>query len=351
MKTSLIVLFSFLLSIGYTQDLQIIDSLKQELANAKHDTSRVLWMSQIASNYRAGSADSTLYYGNKALELANKSNFLRGKVRAMSYLSIVYQNSGNLPKALEILLKALKFAENNFFREEEGMVANRLGNLYLELRDFSKALIYFKRSILILEEINKESGYLYCLELMNIGSQFEGLNQLDSAEYYFQKSLQAFKKNKFETPPHLYRHLGNVRFALGNMPLALFYYKRSLQSKTIENTPAFYTTTLNALSIYYQKANNLDSSIYYAKQALIQARLISSKNRAIIGAAFQLSKLYETINTDEAFRYYKMAVETRDSLYGKNSLEAIQAIADQEEEQQRAIEANKIRYQTKPLWT
>ena len=104
--------------------------------------------------------------------------------------------SGKLPKTLELLLKALRIAENNFFQEEEGRVANRLGTTYSDLGDFSKALIYFKRVILIIEEINQTSGSNYCTGLMNIGSQFEGLNQLDSAEYYFQKSLQAFKKNK-----------------------------------------------------------------------------------------------------------------------------------------------------------
>ena len=198
MKISLIVLFSLLLSIGYAQDRQIIDSLKHELAVAKHDTNRVLLMCEITRVYRTGNADSTLYYGHKALELANKSNFLRGKVQSMIYLSYGYGLSGKLPKTLELLLKALRIAENNFFQEEEGRVANRLGTTYSDLGDFSKALIYFKRVMLIIEEINQTSGSNYCTGLMNIGSQFEGLNQLDSAEYYFQKSLQAFKKNKIE---------------------------------------------------------------------------------------------------------------------------------------------------------
>ncbi len=204
---------------------------------------------------------------------------------------------------------------------------------------------FFKKAKLVKENENQTIDILYCYVLMNIGTSFEETNQLDSAWHFFQKSLQVFEKNKIEIIPQLYRHFGNVQFKSGNMPLALDYYRKSLQATNIIKNQIALSAVLLALSEYYQKAKQPDSSIYYAKNALLEAQKISSKNSEIVAAAMQLSKLYENINTNEAFRYYKIAIETKDRLYGKSSLEAIQAIADQEEERQKEIEASRIKYQ------
>ena len=345
MKTSLIVLFSFFLSISYAQERQIIDSLKQELNIAKQDTSRVQLMVLISYDYRFLNMDSSMYYGQQALELANNIDYLKGKVQALNRMAFCNRVTGNLPKALELSFKVLQLAENHSFEEEVALTLSAIGNAYLELQDFSKALSFFKKAKLVKENANQTTDILYCYVLMNIGTSFEETNQLDSAWYYFQKSLQVFEKNKIEIVPQLYRHFGNVQFKSGNMPLALDYYRKSLQATNTIKSQSALSAVLLALSGYYQKANQPDSSIYYAKNALFEAQKISSKNSEIVAAALQLSKLYEKTNTSEAFRYYKIAIETKDRLYGKSSLEAIQAIADQEEERKKEIEASQIKYQ------
>jgi signal transduction histidine kinase len=339
-------LFTSIWSICFAQyQDKNIDSLKQELTFAKQDTSRVQLMVSISYNYRYLNLDSSNYYGLQALEMANKIDYLKGKVQATNRMSFFYRYTGNLPKALELSFKVLQLTENHPLEEETAIALSAIGNVYNELEDFSKALSYYKKVRLVKEKANQTADILYCYVFMNIGAQFEEINQLDSAWYYFQKSLQVFEKSKIEIVPQLYRHFGKVQFKSGNMPIALGYYRKSLQvTNTIKNQSAL-SSVLLALSELYQKVNQPDSSIYYAKNAFFEAQKISSKNKEMVAAALQLSKLYEKINTNEAFRYYKIAVETKDNLYGSSNLEAIQTIVSQEEERKKEIETNRIKYQ------
>ena len=72
-------LFTSIWSIGFAQyQDKSIDSLKQELTFAKHDTSRVQLMVSISYNYRFLNYDSSKYYGLQALEMANKIDYLKG---------------------------------------------------------------------------------------------------------------------------------------------------------------------------------------------------------------------------------------------------------------------------------
>jgi len=329
----------------FTQEQRVIDSLMHELPKNRQDTSRALLMDLIAYNYRNNNLDSAVSYAQKTLELSTKIDFAKGTALALNRLAHSSRFSGNLSKSLDLSYKALLLAEKHFLEEEKAIILSEIAYIYSDLEDHQTAFTYHKKAKAIIEKINLSDKRRYCFNLLMIGIQFAITDQPDSANYYFQKSLEAYQVNKIEVSPQVYEELGNVQFKLGNMPLALSYYQKSLQALTPSINYFSLSKTLLALSKYYQKINQLDSSIFYAQKSLGAAQLISSKNKRIGPAAIQLSKLYETINTDEAFRYYKIAVEIQDSLYGKNSLESIQTIAAQEEERKRAIEANRTKYE------
>ena len=60
-----------------------------------------------------------------------------------------------------------------------------------------------------------------------------------------------------------------------------------------------------------------------------------------------MSALYESTDVKESLRYYKIAAAVKDSLYGSGNIQAIQTIAEQEQERQQAIESAKTAYQNK----
>src|SRR5665213_175820 len=95
-------LLSFACSIGFTQTREAIDSLQHQLVIAKDDTSRINAQTGLCYLYRLGNADSSILYGQQALQLSQQINYPAGEVWALALMSITMEQTGNLPKALEM---------------------------------------------------------------------------------------------------------------------------------------------------------------------------------------------------------------------------------------------------------
>ncbi len=338
---TLTVFFGLVSSAVFSQNKKIADSLKHELATAKQDTARDLIMIELCYTYRLFDPDSSLYYGNKAFDMAKRINFPGGEIRALGFSSITLSNIGNLPKSMEYSLKALKIADEHNLQMNETPALNGIGMVYQTLKDYPRALSYLHRQLALSISGGNKLGLAYAEE--NTGAVFVELNQLDSASWYLKKASEDFHKiGKVE--PILFSAMGDISFKSGNNQAALDYYRKSLQI-SIKNDEARATSSnYIAIAKLYKKINNPDSGIYYATKGLADAERQFQKAN-IIDAATLLSQLYEQKDAKEALKYYKIASAAKDSLYGSGSIEAVQTIANQEKERETELEANKIAYQ------
>ena len=80
MKTlTFTLLLALIGSVGFAQSRQESDSLRHELAIAKHDTNRIIAMVRLAQEYANVNPDSALMYGQQAMDFAKKNKiFARG---------------------------------------------------------------------------------------------------------------------------------------------------------------------------------------------------------------------------------------------------------------------------------
>src|ERR1041385_4700482 len=130
-KNLLFVALVLVFRIGFAQDRQKeIDSLKHELPLVSNDTSQVLILDGLCSDYANYNFDSSNLYGKQGLAIAEKSNFLKGKARILRGLSRSYQIHGDLPKALELSFKALQIAGENNYQFEKARSLNEIGSIY-----------------------------------------------------------------------------------------------------------------------------------------------------------------------------------------------------------------------------
>src|SRR5258706_14086689 len=106
---SLLSLFSFTKTICQNKT---IDKLKQQLAVAKDDTSKVNLLIKLGWFYPWSKPDTAILYGLQARQLSRQLDFADGEIYAASFLSEAFCTKGNFSKALEIDLKALQMAEN-----------------------------------------------------------------------------------------------------------------------------------------------------------------------------------------------------------------------------------------------
>jgi two-component system, NtrC family, sensor kinase len=344
MKTLFVaILIIITYSIGIAQStasITYLDSLKHQLSICKEDTSRILIMAELCNIYRSSKPDTALFYGEKAINMAQSLNFSKGLVRAIAQVGNVYTNIGNLPKALKMQYSAIQIAEENKLLYEEASLFGSVASIYAVLKNYPKTLNYFRKSKQIYELYQDKRNIAFMD--MNLGSAFDNLNQLDSSMYYLQKAYKEMNETKGGIYPYWYRGMGRLQHKLGNDNLALQYLHQGIQVARENNNHRILAFELNDISSIYKKQNLIDSSIFYAKLALKEAEQISFKQHILI-ASSQLAELYEPIDSKQAVAYYKIAAATRESLFDLGNMHMI----TQEEENQKEIANQKEIYQNK----
>ena len=340
---STLILMLFISSVGFSQTPEAISNLKHQLAITKDDTSRINQQANLCLLYRLGNSDSSLFYGQQALESASKINYVQGKILALSFMSITLGQMGNLPKALETAFKAIEIAKANELGNYSSGALNAIGEVYIVLKDYPKALGYLREQKLMCEADGNMESLGYAKK--DLAIVFEEMNQLDSAMLYDEQAMEDFKKINREEP-QVYEIWGNIQTKMENNGEALNYYKKSLQIALKNNERRSSASAYIKLASFYKRINQSDSAIYYAKKGLEESELISQK-KTIQDAASLLSSLYEWKDIRESLRYLKIADLYKDSVFGANNLQAIHTFLTQTEEHQKEIEAAKFNYQNK----
>jgi len=326
---------------GFTQSQKFIDSLHHRLAMAKDDRSRIHAQIDLCSNYRLGKTDSSVYYGQEALRSAQEINYPIGEVLALSFMSITLGQTGDLSRALEMAFKALQIAKSNNLEIITSPALNSIGEIYIVLKDYPKALDYLQRQKKLYDKGEMNEGFGYAL--YDIGNVYEETDQLDSARYYELQALKFFQTiNRQE--PFVYKTLGNIEMKSGNPTKALGYYRQSLQIAIQNNEHRGSASAYNKIASFYKLLNQPDSGIYYALKGLEESELVSHK-KTKLEAVTLLSEFYEQKDAKESLRYLKIANTYKDSLFGTGNIQTIQALIDKEEEHQKEIETAKAKYQ------
>lgn len=347
----LVIGFSVFGQTGVEKSINLRYSLKKELNQTQDDSLKTELLIHIAESFEYSNSDSTFYYGKKALLLAKKSKDIPAQMGAMSFMGYALLRQGNLPKALETGLEAIKLGKDLPVRIAGGIgpVYSVLGELYIEIGDFNKAKQYFyKMTALGDDDIVGVAYGQYYLAMIS-----EKLNQLDSAKFYLHQSFETFGSLNYSYYPDVYNvyppwyNLRAKIYLKGNKPtLALKDLFISLQM-TLRNGDIFHVTnTCIDISNYFESFNQPDSAMFYAEMGIHEANKINY-TQGYLKACEILAKLYETKDTVKALYYFKLANETRNKLYGAGNIQILRDMITQEERKQEEIEAAKSSYKNR----
>lgn len=338
---ALVLPLCFICNFGFAQTNEAIARLQHQLANSKDDTSRINAQIALCLLYRLGNTDSSLMYGQQALESAEKINYIPGQIAALGFISIVAEQRGNLPKSLESGFKALKLAQEHDLGDLAAPALDGIAETYIILEDYPKAISYLRRYIIIGEQGLNNEGLAYAY--FDLGVAFAGLNRLDSAIFYEEKAIETFKKYDHEEPL-VYQAIGDIRIKSGKPGDALSYYQKSLQIAIKNNERRALAYAYIKIAAFYKGVGQSDSAIFYFEKGLEESRLINQK-KTIMQAAASLSELYEPKDTKLSLRYLRIADTYKDSIFGAGNIEAVQTLVAREGERQKEIAADKIAFQ------
>ncbi len=379
MKTILLYLSIVFLwiEIGQAQNKKALDSLMRVYPTLKIDTVKVLWLIEMAYQYRFSHSDSTIIYAQRAITESKNKRFLNGEGQSWNILGIGYERKASYALALDCYEKAYNvFQKTNYAKgfaityknmavvyehqanyikalaynqkaldieEKQGnlrSVAQSLGNigiLYEKQGDFLKSLAHHQKSLDVFTKLGIEEDIGTALG--NVGVVYYYLNDLNKALEYYKKGLVIQEKtgNKLGIATSL-NNIGEVYYNQTDFPKAIEYLERSLiiHQQIGDKQGAIYP--LNCMAISYQKQKNYDKSIQYAQNAYeiakqINELLLVKESSNILYESYKLKGDY-----DKALQYHEAYKQVNDTIYNKEKTRAFAKLESKAEIAQKEKE-------------
>ncbi|MEO8417038.1 MAG: hypothetical protein ABI472_25465 [Ginsengibacter sp.] len=316
-----------------------LDSLKLVIKEFKQDTNTIISLIYYASFYYSKN-DTALLYFSRAYELAGKLKNDKYRAYSLAQSEQVYTRNKNFVKALELNFDLLKLYEN--MSDTSGIADTwlELGGVYDNLGDEESSILYNKKAYSMYKK-HGENKLRVISSANNIGYKYIILNIPDSALSYFQESNAAANDEIKNSNPGTYAFtlygLGKVNYQLGNLSIAMSYYRESLVLN-VKKTETSYDNWIHGLICMglgevFKSNGHSDSAIVYYKEALK-----TMPEEILIPAIYRnLAELYKNINKDTAFNYLMKEVKLTDSLNNANNKRDIKNLTLNEQERQKSI--------------
>lgn len=248
-----------------------IDSLLADVKIQKQDTAICNTYNKIARVYLYRNPAEGRNYANKALVMARKINWPKGKATAHLYLGMLLVSEGKYTQALQNLnsSKAIFTQTNDVFNLAK--TNNEIGILMANQSKYPEALAYFFQSLHDYEQlgfVRHRFGIASCYE--NIGTVYNLSNTYDKAAEYYQKAINIRTTLKNNTPElaNVMSSLGVIYQKQGENQKALAIFK-SAQQKLVPVRDAFSIATIKSfIGTTYLALEQYDLSIENSKAAL-----------------------------------------------------------------------------------
>ncbi len=345
------------------------------------DTTRMRLLSSLASLYAFHSAyintDSAFYYTQQAMQLVQKMKSSNNKavesgntaalIGLHEITATLLHSLGNYPKALEIRLENLKLAEKE---KDKFQLVWALGNItsdYLSMKDYHSMLNYANQQDSVLATLDKNDqrmqGNSFWAKL-NIASAYYRLNKLSPALAYAKQALSInnFDRNIIDSWGRDFngrQMIADIYSAMGISDSAMKNYRF-----IIANAPTWLGNNIaiaqTGMTKEFQKAGRIDSALFYGRKALSYYQNNEMNVRAwgenslyyVAELSPLLAELYKSNNQpDTAYKYLKLSIAIKDSLYNTDKLRQFQTLGFNESNRRLQLEQQsreeKQHYETK----
>lgn len=192
-------------SFGFAQQSKI-DSLRNALHTATHDSIRIRSISGLTSYYDGSNNDSMLFYATKGLSIARKNKQSLYEGRFLTYQARALMQKGEYAATLKSLSQAFEILQNPAseknayglgkeipaeYRLDRLALAHQLYGALMDKTGNTEQAIFHYREAARIGSLTK--NYIrIALASAAIARQFNDIDQLDSVEVYAQESVKFF---------------------------------------------------------------------------------------------------------------------------------------------------------------
>lgn len=383
------------------------DSLKQVLAHAKDDTSKIKTFFLLGNSYAANDSSTAVKYANQVKKLSERYHWQKGvglyyfimakmyyyvpdnnmclqnarqawlilnktdekkyTAAVLVYMANSYQTTGFFTKSIENNLAALALYESINNAHGEGVCYNNIGVDYYDLHQYDKAVENYQKAL----GLSKKEGDKFGIgsDLDNIAMVYLGEAKYDSADAYNQAGIKMFEAvNDQPGLGRIYSNRGNILIKLHDAKSAEEYYRKSLaiDEKLGSDEGISYgygfigelyldlakdsaTRYKTAPFMKKDKKTLLDSAEFYAQKALIWAHKAGDMS-LLMNHNLLFSEIEERLgHYQNALASHKDYTSYKDSIFNDANKQKIAAMENerltQTKDQEIALQAVEARRQ------
>lgn len=284
--------------------------------------------------YRIGKTDSSLYYFEKAVAAAEKTNKPLEIATAKSNVAILYAQNGQNEKALNSYLGALDLHQKAGTNPKTILVIqNNIGVFYSMLGNNEKAIEYFKLNLQLATKNEFEDRAITANQ--NLGELYR-FSQPDSAIYHLNEAQRiASKIGKELGVMNATEVLGLVYLDLGQTELGIEYLSQAKDFYEQSNDGRFLGALYKDLGKAYFKMGDFANALTNQTKAVDLFRSIDDKS-ALNDALYNQALTYNKMNRNvSAFDALLESRNLSDSLFKEESSVALAEMQTKYETEQK----------------
>ncbi len=243
--------------------------------------------------------------------------------RLANELSLLYQDMGQLDRALEYQLKAMAIDEKNFSADHPDLAIsyNNVAAIYQAIGKLDRALEYQLKALEIDEKILPADHPDLAISYNNISQIYQDMGQLDRALEYQLKAMAIDEKNFSKDHPDLaisYNNVSGIYWSMGQLDRALEYSLKDLAicDKILSADHPHLATSYNNVSLIYQDMGQLDRALEYSlKDLAISEKILSQDHPSLATSYNNICTIYYNMDKlEQALEYQIKALEINETI-------------------------------------
>lgn len=334
--TSIIVFFV----VSTVQGQKNLDSLKTLLGQGDiPDMERVDILNDLGYENWIMDTERSLDYGNQALKLAEKLDYLPGMAKARRIIGVSYWAQGTPKLALEILVEARSIYEKIGDDVGRANCFLNIGMVYADIDEFAKARELYEKAIEMFTALDMKDRIATTYTKM--ADIFLVQDGLYDAKRFLDNALAIHSENRFTYGmSEVHNRLGRLFMEQGELEQAEYHIRQStILGKEVGDEDGK-ISNLILFGQLLRRQNEFEASEIHLKLALAGADKKNLKKYKL-NALRELKLLKKQEGElEESLEYYDRYIALKDSIYSTDKSKQIAALEFENEltEKDRQLE-------------
>lgn len=311
---------------------QLEDTLKniQQQPGYQSKNTTVDLLNKLSNKYVYNNPDSAMFFGNKALQMANSQQYIIGQGRAMSNIGKAYYVKGSYDSSLNFSDGALRIAEKQKDSLGICMALNNIGLIYLAHEEMQAAIKEFNKALVFAEALH--NNLQQAINLFDIGICYDETKELDKAVDYLNKAIEIDKPNDdHHITVMAYNRMGKTLFYSKKNKEAIEWYEKVINYSAYRDNWEL-TFAYSGLAETYYDMGQYNDAITNALQSFSFAKKMNAKWDAEQALKI-LSKSYAAAGDfKNAYQYQVLDGLYNDSLYNEAKDQVVNYLRLQQKE-------------------